>query len=306
MIYSTLKGAIFATLLVATADALQLPSLPNKPTSRRQAAAFLAAGLSAPAFHTCSPFCGCGHVCSDACGCGGGGLANMLGVAPAAAAPIKFAGGLVDCVTTNPESYKVAAEIPGARLIEGTFKPGSVDMPHSHPAHNLYFVTDAELSIADPANSEFKTIKVPKGAAPVFPAGTHVVKNVGSKEVKVLFVEPVKGFKNPKLPAFKGPFETDPSFYAKLSEGPDFVTGVLSMPPGAEDQTHKHKDHLIYVLAGDEVTIYPGGDKSSPVTVPIAPGAGLPAPVSEPLFAEHSLKNTGKKDLKLLFFEKLV
>ena len=70
---------------------------------------------------------------------------------------------------------------------------------------------------------------------------------------------------------------------------------------GDEDPVHHHRDHLIYVLAGDEVTLT--GEDGEPHAVPIAPGAGIPAPMSVPLMYKHNLKNSGKGPLKLLFFE---
>ena len=39
------------------------------------------------------------------------------------------------------------------------------------------------------------------------------------------------------------------------------------------------------------------------MAVPLAPFAGIPAPMSAPPFASHTLKNTGTKTLKMLFFE---
>lgn len=39
------------------------------------------------------------------------------------------------------------------------------------------------------------------------------------------------------------------------------------------------------------------------MAVDIKPGAGIPAPMEAPPFAKHSLKNTGKSTLKMLFFE---
>ena len=57
------------------------------------------------------------------------------------------------------------------------------------------------------------------------------------------------------------------------------------------------------VIEGDQVTIYPGGDETAAMAVPIAPGAGIPAPMSAPPFASHTLMNSGTKPLKMLFFE---
>jgi hypothetical protein len=35
---------------------------------------------------------------------------------------------------------------------------------------------------------------------------------------------------------------------------------------------HHHKNHLIYVAEGDGITIYPGGDESNPMVVPLKVG----------------------------------
>ena len=88
-----------------------------------------------------------------------------------------------------------------------------------------------------------------------------------------------------------------------LAEDDDWYTGMLTMDVGEKDEYHHHKDHLIYVLEGDGVTIWPGGDESAAMVVPLAPGAGIPAPMSAPPFAKHTLLNSGTVTLKMLFFE---
>ena len=40
-----------------------------------------------------------------------------------------FASGLTDCCTSNPESYKVIAELPNFRLVEMKVKAGGQDSP---------------------------------------------------------------------------------------------------------------------------------------------------------------------------------
>ena len=51
------------------------------------------------------------------------------------------------------------------------------------------------------------------------------------------------------------------------------------------------------------MTIYPNGDEAAAMAVDLKVGVGIPAPMEAPPFAKHSLKNTGKGVLKLLFFE---
>ena len=75
------------------------------------------------------------------------------------------------------------------------------------------------------------------------------------------------------------------------------------MTVGERDELHHHRDHLIYVLEGDGVTIYPGGDESNAMVVPLKVGAGIPAPMSAPPFAKHTLMNSGTTTLKMVFFE---
>ena len=94
-----------------------------------------------------------------------------------------------------------------------------------------------------------------------------------------------------------------PGCYSVLAEDDDWITGVLTMTVGERDELHHHRDHLIYVLEGDGVTIYPGGDQSNPMVVPLKVGAGIPAPMSAPPFAKHTLENSGTTTLKLVFFE---
>ena len=183
--------------------------------------------------------------------------------------------------------------------------PGCQDTPHEHPAHSLYFVTDAKLSISDPPDAEPKEIEIPAGAPPIFPPGAHQVKNIGNTEAKVLFVEAYPTCKPcGDIPGFVAPFTVKPECYKILNENDDWITGEVNMAPGQEDVLHHHKDHLIYVLSGDQVTIYPDGNKEDGHAVPIKPNAGIPAPISAgPIFSRHIMKNTGTQPIKMVFFE---
>lgn len=230
----------------------------------------------------------------------------------AAAPAMAFPSGMKDCCTTNPESYTVVADIPGvARLIQMCVPAGGEDQPHEHPSHSMYFVTDCKLEIVD-IDKDGKEgapheAAPPAGAAPIFPAGAHRVKNINDKEARVIFVEsyPDAGESAPAATEFTSPFKACGDCYKILAENDQWVTGVVEMEPGAIDTLHNHKDHLIYVLEGDEVTIYPGGNMEDPHAVPIKQYQGIPAPVKAgDIFANHCMKNSGKSKLKMVFFEK--
>jgi len=225
--------------------------------------------------------------------------------------PFSFASKLSDCCLSNPQNYKVVAEIPNvARLVEMTMQPGEEDKLHDHPAHSMYFVTPAKLAIKDyhydtgKLDDEAHVVEIPAGAAPIFPPGAHQVKNVGDAEAKVVFVEAYPTCKPcGEVEGFTSPFKVAPECYKVIAEDENMYTGLLTMEVGQSDPVHHHKDHLIYVLEGDGVTINPGGDESQAIVKQIAPLHGLPAPMSAPPFAKHSLKNSGTKPLKMVFFE---
>jgi len=233
--------------------------------------------------------------------------------APAPAKPVesifKFSSGLLDCCLSNPEIYKVVAEIPNARLVEMTCPPGGEDKPHDHPPHSLFFVKGGKLSITDYVDGkpgEPHEIEVPSGAPPIFSAGAHQVKNVGKEEVKALFVEPMPMCQPcGDVKDMITPFKAKPECYKILAENDDWITGMVNMDPGVADSIHQHRDHLIYVLEGDGVTLYPAEEGKDGNAVPIKPGMAIPAPIkgANGLFAKHIMKNTGSIPLKMVFFE---
>lgn len=235
-------------------------------------------------------------------------LSEHFSAAAAKSSTFNFASGMPDCCSTNPESYKVIAELPFARLVEMVFSPGVEDQPHEHPSHSMYFVTPAKLAIKDMRGGKLEDpheVEIPAGAAPIFPPGAHQVKNIGDTKARVIFVETYPGAKPSSGPDnFVTPFDTCGGFYKKLAENDDWITGMVTMEPGAIDTLHNHRDHLIYVLEGDELTIFPDGNMEDPHPVPIKPYAGIPAPVAAgPIFTNHIVKNSGKTTCKLVFFE---
>jgi len=231
--------------------------------------------------------------------------------APAASAgPFAFASGLPDCCTASPDLYKAIAELPDVgRLVEMNFPPGAKDLPHEHPIHSMYFLVDCKLKISGPPTpttlgEEGGVAEIPAGATPIFPAMAHQVENVGESTGKAIFVEPYPNCKPcGDIEGYISPFAASPGCYKILAEDDDWITGVLTMEVGEKDELHHHRDHLIYVAEGDGVTIYPGGDESSPMVVPLQVGAGIPAPMSAPPFAKHTLLNSGTVPLKMIFFE---
>lgn len=231
-------------------------------------------------------------------------------MAVASSNPFTFASGLPDCCTASPDLYKTIAEIPGvARLVEMTFPPGAKDVPHEHPVHSMFFVTPVKLKISGPPTptklgEEGGVAELPAEAAPIFPAMAHQVENVGDSEGKAIFVEAYPSC-TPcgDVEGFISPFTVAPECYKILAEDDDWYTGLLTMEPGMSDPFHHHKNHLIYVLEGEEITILPGGDEGAAMTVPLHKYSGIPAPMAAPPFASHILKNTGSTTVKMAFFE---
>merc|ERR1711998_631001 len=144
--------------------------------------------------------------------------------------PFTFESGLPDCCTASPDLYKTIAEIEGvARLVEMTFPPGAKDVPHEHPVHSMYFLTDVKLKISGPPTptqlgEEGGVAELPAGAAPIFPAMAHRVENVGDAEGKAIFVEPYPNCKPCGDPeGYISPFQVSPECYKLIAEDDDWI-----------------------------------------------------------------------------------
>ncbi len=108
-----------------------------------------------------------------------------LGVASALLAGAVLA---QDAVKTQPESNKVLLENDRVRVIEVTVAPGSALKTHSHPAHVIYFLGDAETRQTDAAG-KVAEVAGKKGEARAVDAVTHQVDNVGKTPIHVIVVE---------------------------------------------------------------------------------------------------------------------
>jgi quercetin dioxygenase-like cupin family protein len=203
----------------------------------------------------------------------------------------------INCYDASPNNYKVIAELPVGKLIEMTMKPGESDDPHDHPVHHMYVVKGGKLKITADGHSGEK--EIPDGAPIIMPAGPHQVSNVGDNDVKIIFLEPT-GTVGETPEGHTTPMDTDPDCYKILVEDDDWFIGEMTLAAGAEDHPHSHRDHLVYVLTGDELTIWPGKEKDDEkkMVAPIKPGAALPVPNGF-----HIVGNTGTTEAKLIFWE---
>lgn len=205
-----------------------------------------------------------------------------------------------DCCASHT-GYKVVAEMGGARLIEMTMAPGEADKPHTHPVHHMYVIQGGDLSIVHDGKRD--AVSIPSGAAPIMPAGPHQVSNVGSNEVKIIFIEPVAN--SVACDELDGelisPMDVCPECYEVLAEDDEWFVGKMSMKAGASDPPHSHLAHLIYVTKGTtEISMYPGlgGLKGECKKIPVSPGFSAPIPTGH-----HTLKNSGSEDVEIIFFE---
>jgi uncharacterized RmlC-like cupin family protein len=96
------------------------------------------------------------------------------------------------------------------------------------------------------------------------------------------------------------PQETDACHYKTLAEDENWMVVKMDVAPGAEDHPHSHKEHVVYIVDGEQLTIWGGKEKEGDgMTVPVAAGAVLPVPSGF-----HIVKNTGTKPVSAVYFER--
>ena len=75
------------------------------------------------------------------------------------------------------------------------------------------------------------------------------------------------------------------------------------MKPGEEDHPHSHREHVVVVLQGGELSIWGGKEKADPekpdLCVPAEAGMVLPVPTGW-----HIVKNSGETEIHAMFFER--
>lgn len=90
----------------------------------------------------------------------------------------------------DPSVYKVIFEDQNFRVIAGTWKKGTTDKPHSHPAaFVVYALNDCTLRIRNPdgTSREAKNTAGTAFAGPI--AASHTAENVGESDCQAIFVE---------------------------------------------------------------------------------------------------------------------
>jgi len=217
----------------------------------------------------------------------------------------KKSGKGISCCSASPGSYKDVSPEGGAplgsKLIKMTLKVGEQDEPHDHPKHYMYIIAGGKLSItgAPFPPGVTKELEMKTGMGMIVPAGAHQVKNTGDTDVEILFLE-VTEKKGETPEAHKTPQDTDPGHYKTLAEDDDWMVVKMDMKVGEEDHPHSHRDHIVYMLDGGEITIWPGKEKGEKkAVVPITPGMVVPVPVGY-----HIVANTGNKPVSAVYFER--
>lgn len=97
-----------------------------------------------------------------------------------------------DPVDVNPGKYTVLYENDRVRLLEYRDEQGDVSVPHEHPDHLVYSLSDWEREFY-PANGT--TVKALSKVGDTFwaPAGKHSAKNIGTTPTHALIFELKKG-----------------------------------------------------------------------------------------------------------------
>lgn len=217
--------------------------------------------------------------------------------------PGAFANITVDCCGSDPDNYKKICEFEWGHLVKMSLEPGQKDHPHNHPVHYIYFLAGGNLKITafTPDGPHEMALEPPTGACMPLPAGPHQVENVGETTVEALFLEVAEICQPCNLDGdFVSPFDVNPpTCYEKLCEDDKWFVAKMQLAVGETDTPHSHLAHLVYVLAGDQITIWPGSSaEGEGMVVNCAPGAALPVPAGH-----HIVRNTGTTDAQFLFWE---
>lgn len=203
---------------------------------------------------------------------------------------------------TPKEHHNGPDYLKGCTLVKMCLKKGQKDHPHDHPVHYMYILKGGKVRITGSPAGPGETIEkeMPTGVGIVMPPGPHVVENIGDDDFEVLFLE-VTGEQISDTPeGHICPQVTDECSYKTLAEDDDWMVVKMDIEPGQEDHPHSHKMHVVYIIDGEELSVWGGKDKEGdPLVIPVGPGAILPVPDGF-----HIVKNSGSKPVSAVYFER--
>jgi len=93
----------------------------------------------------------------------------------------------IDPCVVSPAHYKLRHENDRVRIVEMTIPAGQKDNEHSHPNEIVFFITGGKARVH--VGGEAVEIEVPDGHVMEHDAWTHVVENIGDKEIRAVIVE---------------------------------------------------------------------------------------------------------------------
>jgi hypothetical protein len=90
----------------------------------------------------------------------------------------------------DPSVYKIIFEDENFRVIAATWKKGTRDKDHAHPAPSVaYAVTDCSLKVTTP-DGKSRDVNSKGGSANAVPTTqSHHAENIGASDCQVVFVE---------------------------------------------------------------------------------------------------------------------
>lgn len=83
---------------------------------------------------------------------------------------------------------KITLDNESVKVISIEFKPGDITAIHSHPDNVTYIMSGGKMEYTDKGEKP-KVINYKTGETIWMPAVTHIVKNVGNTNIKMLVVE---------------------------------------------------------------------------------------------------------------------
>lgn len=202
-------------------------------------------------------------------------------------------------IVPNSPNGPLTDGILGGFLVKMELKKGEADPVSQHTDRLVYFLKGDKLKITlKGGNTVVKELH--DGATVAMEAGVVSVKNVGDTDIEALFFEQGDGVGETPEGHFSC-LEAEPTHYKVLCENEDWMLIDMFMKPGEEDKPHSHRDHVVYVLDANELTLYDGKEKVHEKKMVASVSAGAVLPVSTGF---RIVMNTGTTNAHTIFWER--
>lgn len=202
-----------------------------------------------------------------------------------------------DAVPANPDLFRILFENERLRVLDQRLQSGRSERMHSHPAYVKYSLSSYRGTVTYSNGSTSAVRRIEPGRVMWFDPEIHAQKNSGKTVMHTLMFE-LKGAHVVQSTAETSddPLKVAGATHKLLLDNDRVRVLEFRLKPKESTPSHHHRDGVLYVLSGGNITETLSDGKTNEVTLANGDVKWTDA-------KSHKVKNSGNTEVKMVIVE---